>query len=73
MCNFITNFVRIFGTGKDFSKNHVTAFLGDGSIVPKFSDLKVVAILLYWQNQKGWPPISLAYKCFRKRIEIIFS
>lgn len=55
MCNFITNFVRTFVIGKDFSRNHVTGFFlgGNGSIVPKFSDLKVVAILLYWQNQKG--------------------
>lgn len=46
MRNFITNFVRILGICKDFSKNRVNE-LGNiprCGVVPKFSDLEVIAL-----------------------------
>ena len=46
MRNFITNFVRILGICKDFAGNRVNE-LGDVprcGVVPKFSDLKVIAL-----------------------------
>ena len=46
MRNFITNFVRILGICKDFAKNRVNE-LGNVprcGVVPKFSDLEVVAL-----------------------------
>lgn len=46
MRNFITNFVRILGTCKDFAGNRVNE-LGNVprcGVVPKFSDLEVIAL-----------------------------
>lgn len=48
MRNFIANFVRILGICKDFSGNRVNE-LGNVSrcgVVPKFSDLEVVALAI---------------------------
>lgn len=46
MHNFITNFIRILGICKDFAKNRVNDFgnVPRCGVVPKFSDLEVVAL-----------------------------